>query len=240
MSKIICSIIVLLACIARISEATEVIITVDRLVYAGKEYSARVPTIYYTPMYRTGRDYISPGLACIADPQQECDTPARNNYLSDQVKGLASLMMARSASGLGWYGVTGLWRWWTMKLRKDAELECFNQDGSYCWWRSDEDFTPQAYTVVYAGGGLQYRFDWSQLSLTPFAGVVGHWPRIESVSGTTHLYHLGLRAGMKISAHSELLIQYSHFSNGNRLRLADRTIANQGIEAISLGVSYRF
>jgi hypothetical protein len=217
--------------------AVEVIVMVDRLVYGQKEYSANAPTIFQVPEYRTGRDYIFPGQVCFWDPQQACETSTGDNYRSDQVQSLASGFIASSALGLGGYGTLGVWKWSTMKLRQDAALECFP---SGCWWRSDEDFAPEKKYVMYVGGGIQYRFAFDRLSLTPFVGVVGHWPRIESISGTNHLYQVGLRGGVKLSARSELLIQYSHFSNGNRLRLVDRTIPNQGIEAVSLGLGYRF
>ncbi|MFA9262642.1 MAG: acyloxyacyl hydrolase [Undibacterium sp.] len=232
-----CFIAPLLSCVARFSEAAEVIVMIDRLIYVQKSYSAQSPRIFgYIDSQGQLNETIYPG-PCPNVLVNGFNCVPEDVIRQDQVRSLASLMIARSEAGLGWYGATGLWRWSTMKLRSDAALECGMRA---CWWHASEDFEAEQHGVVYAGGGIQYRFDWSRLSLTPSVGVVGHWPRIESVSGTNRLFQLGLRAGVKLSERSEVLLQYSHFSNGNRLKLADRAIANQGLEAVSLGFGYRF
>lgn len=237
MLKVLCCLVIttLLPCVARISEATEVIVTIDRFIYAQKDYGDKSPTFFgYYNGQGQSIEIVYP-TQCPDDNGYHCfapDTVLRR----DQVRGLASIAIVGSDRGFSWYGTAGLWRWSIPKLRSDAELECGLRA---CWWDA-ADFHSESRSVVYAGGGMQYRFDWASVSLTPFVGVVGHWPRIESVSGTNHLFQLGLRAGVRLSARSELLIQYSHFSNGNRLRLADQNVANQGIEAVSLGLGLRF
>ncbi|MFZ1626717.1 MAG: hypothetical protein WAT81_02855 [Candidatus Moraniibacteriota bacterium] len=225
----------------------------DRLVYAQKDYSAKPPEVFSNNRFFDGVSqelrvvateripvFYTCGSGPIPLPDEEC-TPVIDGpyYRRDQVRGLLSVTLSSSAPGFGWYGTGGLWNWSTLTtLRPESEAACTIP--AHCRSYTSKDFTLEQRTVVYASGGLQYRFEFGRASLTPFIGVVGHWPRIESVSGTNHLFQLGLRGGLKLSEQSELLLQYSHFSNGNRLKLADETLSNQGIEAVSFGLGWKF
>ena len=234
-----------LSFVARFAEAAEVIVLLDRLVYAQKEYAASPALLVFQG--EAAADVVYPG-PCAGAPNANlpnygftCAPSSGDFIFRDQVKGIVTGVWASSDPGFGWYTSGGVWQWSSyknLKLRPEAQLECGIRA---CWWYVSRDFAPpEKKYVVYVGGGLQYRFEWARVSLTPFVGVVGHWPRIESVSGTNHLFQLGLRGGLKLSEQSELLLQYSHFSNGNRLKLADETLSNQGIEALSLGLGWKF
>lgn len=243
MFKVFCCA-VIVACVALFSQcakAAELIVSFDRFSYDRKDYAAS--TAVLTRYGGEPTDIVYPG-ACTRAPNESrgftCTPSSEDLTFQDQLKGLVSGVWASSESGFGWYATGGMWQWSTLKplqLRSDAQLECGVRA---CWWHVHRDFEVEKRYVAYIGGGLQYRFDWTYFSLVPFIAVVGHWPRIEPVSGTNHLFQSGLRAGVKLSSSIELVVRCSHFSNGRGLGLAGKSKRNQGMETLGLGLSWTF
>lgn len=219
-------------------EAAEMIITPNRLAYPAKEYGPSSPTIEAVGGNDSSNRQAAAGYPC-ADTRTHsgCPLALGEVHYRDHLTGLVSLLMPSAEPGLGWYGTVGAWRWATLELRSSAKATCsYRADCGFAL----NDFEVRQRTVLYAGGGIQYRFDWKHFSVTPSFGVVGHWPRIESVTGSKHLFQSGVRIGFKVSERSAVIVGYAHFSNGKGLGLADRGSPNQGIEQLGLGISYRF
>lgn len=217
-------------------EAAEVTITRNWLAYPAKEYSSAPPAIEH------GGDISSRDRSMVArqtcvDTRAHCVFALSDVHYRDHLTGFASMMMARSESGWGWYGTIGAWHWETLRPKKDVQASCLSGRGCLL---ASEDFEVKRRRVVYAGTGLQYRFNWTNISFTPSFGVVGHWPRIDSVTGSSHLFQTSVRIGVKFTERSAVIMQYAHLSNGKGLGLADKGSPNQGIEQFGLGLSYRF
>ncbi len=217
-------------------EAAEVTVTRNWLAYPAKEYSSAPPAIEYGGDVSL-RDRSMVARQTCVDTRTRCVFALSDVHYRDHLTGFASMMIARSESGWGWYGTMGAWHWETLRPKSDAQASCLS--GKNCLLVS-EDFEVRRRAVVYAGVGLQYRFDWRRFSVTPSFGVVGHWPRIDSVTGSSHLFQTSVRIGVKLTERSTAIVQYAHLSNGKGLGLADKGSPNQGIEQFGLGLSYRF
>lgn len=216
--------------------AAEVTLTLNKLAYPAKDYGPTTPTVEGVGNSRP-LDRQATGNAC-SDSRTGCALILGEVHYRDHLTGLASLLVSNTESGWGSYGTVGAWRWGTLERKHHAQTTC--TDLTDCGFVLDKDFEVRHRTVWYAGGGIQYRFNRSHFSVTPSFGVVGHYPRIQSVTGSSHLFQTGLRISFKLSKQTAVSGGYAHLSNGKGLGLAKKGSPNQGIEQFGLGLSYRF